>query len=104
MIRAGLVLVLLLAACGDDGMVVIDADPTVDVAPDAPPREVVMETRALDPGMFIEGIAGMSGTIWNHLPAMLPAFREEGIPYPSISPDEMADLIAYLHGGSTPSE
>ncbi len=46
-----------LAACGDDGgTAVVDADPTVDVAPDAPPREVVMETRALQPGEIIEGI------------------------------------------------
>jgi hypothetical protein len=58
MIRIGLVLVLLsVTACGDDGGTgVVDADPNVDVAPDAPPREVVMETRPLQPGEFIEGI------------------------------------------------
>ncbi|MGE3768359.1 MAG: hypothetical protein AB7L94_39280 [Kofleriaceae bacterium] len=57
MIRPVLGLVALLAACGDDGGAgVVDADPTVDVAPDAPPREVVMETRALQPGEIVEGI------------------------------------------------
>ncbi len=53
--------------------------------------------------LSIESIAGMSGTIWNHLPGMLPRFREESIPFPTISSDEMADLIAYLHGGSAPT-
>ena len=58
MIRTALVLVLLsTAACGDDGgTAVVDADPTVDVAPDAAPREVVMESRPLQPGELIEGI------------------------------------------------
>ena len=50
--------------------------------------------------LSVQSIAGMSGTIWDHLPGMLPRFREEKIPFPSISPDEMADLIAYLHSGS----
>ena len=51
--------------------------------------------------LSIQSIAGMSGTIWNHLPGMLPRFREEKIPFPTISSDEMADLVAYLHGGAT---
>lgn len=56
--RVRLVLAMLtIAACGDDGGTgVVDADPTVDVAPDAPPREIVMETRGLQPGEIIEGI------------------------------------------------
>lgn len=44
-------------------------------------------------------IAGMAGTIWDHLPKMLPHFKEEGVPLPSFTPGQMADLIAYLHGG-----
>jgi len=52
-------------------------------------------------------IANMSGTIWNHVPAMLPHFQEEGIPFPTFTDFEMADLIAYLHsketGRKTPS-
>lgn len=45
-------------------------------------------------------IANMSGQIWNHLPVMLQHFRKEGIPVPTFSGYEMADLIAYLHSGS----
>ena len=44
-------------------------------------------------------IAGMSGDIWNHVPMMLPHFEEEGLPFPTFTQDEMADLIAYLHSG-----
>ncbi len=46
-------------------------------------------------------VAIMSGRIWNHLPAMLPHFEEEGIPFPSFQDDEMPDLIAYLHSESS---
>jgi mono/diheme cytochrome c family protein len=45
-------------------------------------------------------IADMSGIIWNHVPAMLPHFKEEGIPFPTFKANEMADLIAFLHGGA----
>lgn len=44
-------------------------------------------------------IAGMAGTIWEHLPSMLPHFKKEGVPLPSFTPGEMADLVAYFHGG-----
>lgn len=44
-------------------------------------------------------IAGMAGTIWDHLPKMLPHFKKEGVPLPSFTTGQMADLIAYLHGG-----
>jgi len=58
MIRTVSLLVLLgMAACGDDGGTgAVDADTTIDVGPDAAPREVVMETRPLQPGEIIEGI------------------------------------------------
>ncbi|HSI79172.1 MAG TPA: c-type cytochrome [Solirubrobacterales bacterium] len=49
-------------------------------------------------------IAGMSGTIWNHLPAMEKAFLQEDIPFPTFGPGEMEDLIAYLHGGGPPPD
>lgn len=42
-------------------------------------------------------IANMSGTIWNHAPAMVSAFQEEGEPFPTFSDFQMADLVAYLH-------
>lgn len=48
-------------------------------------------------------IADMSGVIWNHAPDMAMHFSEEKLPYPSFSPGEMADLIAYLHGGPPPA-
>lgn len=44
-------------------------------------------------------VANMSGQIWNHLPAMLEYFEEEGLPVPTFDADQMADLVAYLHGG-----
>jgi hypothetical protein len=44
-------------------------------------------------------IANMSGRIWDHLPQMLPHFKEEGIPVPTFGGDQMANLIAYLHSG-----
>jgi mono/diheme cytochrome c family protein len=44
-------------------------------------------------------IADMSGIIWNHVPGMLPHFKEEGVHFPTFRGNEMADLIAYLHGG-----
>ena len=42
-------------------------------------------------------VANMSGQIWNHVPGMLPHFKEEGIPFPTFTGDQMADLVAYLH-------
>ncbi len=45
-------------------------------------------------------IANMSGDIWNHVPQMLHHFEEEGLTFPTFSDEEMADLIAYLHGGA----
>lgn len=47
-------------------------------------------------------IADMAGRIWNHLPAMERFFEEEGIPFPIFKGHEMADMIAYLHGGGPP--
>src|SRR5688500_12081896 len=52
-------LVLVLAACGGDGSTKVDAAVIVDSdpnAPDAMPREVIMETHSLDPGELVEGI------------------------------------------------
>lgn len=42
-------------------------------------------------------VADMSGRIWNHLPAMLEHFEEEGLPVPTFAEEEMADLVAFLH-------
>ena len=55
-----LALVLLVAACGDDGAVkppdaaeAADANLTVDAAP---PRETITAAQLLEPGEFVEGI------------------------------------------------
>jgi mono/diheme cytochrome c family protein len=49
-------------------------------------------------------IANMSGMIWNHVPAMKAAFAEEHIPFPEFTGNQMASLIAYLHGGGQPPD
>lgn len=51
-------------------------------------------------------VANMSGRIWNHLPAMLMHFEEEGLPVPTFEDDQMADLVAFLHSepASAPAE
>ena len=48
-------------------------------------------------------VADMSGQIWDHLPQMLHHFKEEGLAVPTFAPGEMADLIAFIHGGATPA-
>ena len=63
---------------------------------DAPPLDY-MRGR-----MSAKDLADMSGQIWNHVPAMERALKEENIPFPIFSKDAMADLIAYLHGGGPP--
>jgi mono/diheme cytochrome c family protein len=60
---------------------------------DAPPLD------SMRGHMSAREIADMSGQIWDHLPAMLPHFREEKIPMPTFTQGEMADLIAFLHSG-----
>ena len=59
---------------------------------DAPPLDYMKQH------VSVKEVANMAGVIWNHLPAMLPHFEEEGIPVPTFEGDEMADLIAFLHG------
>ena len=50
-----------------------------------------------------QDIANMSGTIWNHTPSMAMHFSEEKIPFPTFNGNEMADLIAFIHGGAASS-
>jgi len=54
--------------------------------------------------MTANEIANMSGLIWNHVPTMKAAFEEEGIPFPEFKGNQMASLIAYLHGGGPPPD
>lgn len=42
-------------------------------------------------------VADMSGQIWNHLPAMLMHFEDEGLAVPTFDDSQMADLVAFLH-------
>lgn len=54
--------------------------------------------------MTAQSIANMSGNIWNHVPQMRRFFREEGLEFPTFTGNQMADLVAYLHGGGAPPE
>lgn len=54
--RTALALSILVAACGDDGSAMPDANTTDAAIPDAPPRETVMRTAGLVPGELVEGI------------------------------------------------
>lgn len=49
-------------------------------------------------------VANMSGLIWNHVPTMKAAFEEEDIPFPEFTGNQMASLVAYLHGGGPPPD
>ena len=45
---------------------------------------------------FPRTLAQFAGMMWNHSHKMLQAMKEKGIDLPSLSPQEMADLTAYL--------
>jgi hypothetical protein len=62
---------------------------------DAPPLDIMKGKLAA------REIANMSGTIWNHVPLMVHHFKEEGIPYPSFSANEMADRLPPRRRSST---
>lgn len=49
-------------------------------------------------------VANMSGRIWNHVPAMQQFFKEEKLTFPTFEGNQMADLMAYLHGGGPPPD
>jgi cytochrome c len=38
----------------------------------------------------------LAGRLWNHAPAMFAAFEQQGLPWPALTREEMADLAAYL--------
>lgn len=65
---------------------------------DAPPLDFMKgRLSAID-------IASMSGRIWNHVPDMEVAFKKEGKEFPTFKGNEMADMMAYLHGGGSPPD
>lgn len=43
-----------------------------------------------------QGALELTGRLWNHAPVMFATLKEERLAWPSISPAEMADLMAYL--------
>ncbi len=43
-----------------------------------------------------QGALELSGRLWSHAPAMAAAFEREGIGWPRLSPQDEADLLAYL--------
>lgn len=46
-----------------------------------------------------ESVVDFAAAMWNKAPRMLPAMRARGIEVPELTPEEMADLIAYLYAG-----
>jgi hypothetical protein len=60
---------------------------------DAPPLDTMQGQ------MTARDLAVMVGQVWNHLPLMLPHFHKEGVPVPTFTDQEIADLVAYLHAG-----
>ena len=52
--------------------------------------------------LAVADLAVMTGLVWNHAPTMRKLFKEEGIPFPQFTGTEMADLMAYMHGGGPP--
>ncbi|MBI2216907.1 MAG: c-type cytochrome [Candidatus Rokubacteria bacterium] len=43
-----------------------------------------------------QGAYELTGRFWSHVPQMFTALTQEGVPWPVISDDEVADLMAYL--------
>jgi mono/diheme cytochrome c family protein len=51
---------------------------------------------ALDQLKRPQGALELVGRLWNHAPAMFTVLLQEGVEWPQISAEEMADLMAYL--------
>ncbi len=43
-----------------------------------------------------QGVLQLAGRLWNHAPVMFAAFEKEGLRWPEIVQEQMADLLAYL--------
>jgi cytochrome c551/c552 len=48
-----------------------------------------------------QGTLELAGRLWNHAPAMFAAFANQGLPWPGMTREEMADLGAYLQADRT---
>jgi cytochrome c551/c552 len=45
-----------------------------------------------------QGLLQLSGRFWNHAPAMFAMFEQQGLKWPDLTVEQMADLMAYLQG------
>lgn len=52
-----------------------------------PPLEVVRRP---------QGVIELAGRLWNHAPGMFGLFKREGLTWPDLTPEQMADLMTYL--------
>jgi cytochrome c551/c552 len=43
-----------------------------------------------------QGALQLAGRLWNHAPAMFVVFEKEGLKWPDMTAEQMADLMAYL--------
>jgi mono/diheme cytochrome c family protein len=48
-----------------------------------------------------QGMLELAGRLWNHAPAMFAALETQGLPWPALTREEMADLAAYLQAEPT---
>lgn len=45
-----------------------------------------------------QGLLQLAGRFWNHAPAMFAMFERQGLKWPDLTAEQMADLMAYLQG------
>lgn len=57
-----------------------------------PPLDLVRRT---------QGALELAGRLWNHAPAMAALLSQQGLEWPRLNPEEMADLMAYLQADSS---
>lgn len=48
-----------------------------------------------------QGALQLAGRLWNHAPAMFAALGQEGLTWPDVTREQMADLMAYLQADAT---
>lgn len=48
-----------------------------------------------------QGILRLAGRLWNHAPVMFATFEKEGLKWPEITQEQMADLMAYLQADAS---
>ncbi|HEV8307202.1 MAG TPA: c-type cytochrome [Methylomirabilota bacterium] len=48
-----------------------------------------------------QGMLELAGRLWNHAPAMFATVEQEGLKWPDMTREQMADLMAYLQADPT---